>query len=209
MQEGGYKIEGRKRDIVAGLLKTSPSQVARYESINKNLTPGLTEEFKKGSINVTTAFEASRLPEKQQAEALEEHRGGKTLTPDIAKERRGKARPKISPPKEPVPHITDIDIAKQESDEIPSCPPKYCGKCMPYDCKSEAIATDANQEQKHNKCKHYGHYCRHRAHSNEISKLPSCNNCKRQRKCDYAPRPGEYARINCFHWQSVKEAGDT
>ena len=83
-------------DIVADLLKVSPSQVARYESINNHLSPELTEEFRKEEINVTTAFELSRLDETQQAEALEEHKSGVMLTPDSVKEKRETAK---KPPK--------------------------------------------------------------------------------------------------------------
>ncbi|MFJ8100260.1 ParB/RepB/Spo0J family partition protein [Lysinibacillus sp. NPDC096212] len=88
LKESGYQISGRKREIVAQLMKVSPTQVARMESINKKLTPELKEEFSKENINITTAYEYSRLPEKQQQEAVQEYKEGKPLTPTIAKEKR-------------------------------------------------------------------------------------------------------------------------
>lgn len=88
LQSSGYKLIGRKREIVAQLMGVSSSQVARMESINKKLTPGLKEEFSDGNINITTAYELSRLPEEQQQEVEVEHKEGKTLTPSVAKEKR-------------------------------------------------------------------------------------------------------------------------
>lgn len=89
LRKSGYPISGRKRDIVAQLMNVSPTQVARMESINKNLTTELKEEFSKEKINITTAYELSRLPEEAQQEVLVEQREeGITLTPSVAKEKR-------------------------------------------------------------------------------------------------------------------------
>ncbi|MEY9975277.1 ParB/RepB/Spo0J family partition protein [Lysinibacillus sp. RC79] len=89
LKKSGYQISGRKRAIVAQLMKVSPAQVARMESINKNLTTELKEEFTKENINITTAYELSRLPEEKQQEVLVEQREeSKPLTPAIAKEKR-------------------------------------------------------------------------------------------------------------------------
>ncbi|MFF5993681.1 DUF3850 domain-containing protein [Lysinibacillus sp. KU-BSD001] len=88
LKRSGYKFTGRTREIVAQLMNVSSSQVARMESINKNLTSELKDEFSEGNINITTAYELSKLPEEQQQEAAEEHREGKSLTPAIAKEKR-------------------------------------------------------------------------------------------------------------------------
>ncbi|MCL2357116.1 MAG: DUF3850 domain-containing protein [Defluviitaleaceae bacterium] len=93
LKDGGYKFAGKKRDIIAELLGVSASQIARYESINKNLAPELSVEFQKGNINVTTAYEASRLDSKQQAQVLDEHKNGVPVTPDSVKERRKRESP--------------------------------------------------------------------------------------------------------------------
>jgi len=58
------------------------------DSINNKLIPELKEEFSEEKINITTAYEMSRLPEKQQQEAAQEYKEGKPLTPSIAKEKR-------------------------------------------------------------------------------------------------------------------------
>ncbi len=88
LKESGYQFTGRKRDIVAELMKVSPAQVARMESINKKLTPELKEAFSKEDINITTAYEMSRLPEEKQQEVIQEYKEGKALTPSVAKEKR-------------------------------------------------------------------------------------------------------------------------
>ncbi|WGT38272.1 ParB N-terminal domain-containing protein [Lysinibacillus sp. 1 U-2021] len=89
MQSEGYQLEGRKREIVANLMGVSSAQVQRMDSINKNLTPELKDEFVKENINITTAYELSRLPEEAQKEAVQESvEQGKPLTPAIAKAKR-------------------------------------------------------------------------------------------------------------------------
>ncbi|MEK5069786.1 ParB/RepB/Spo0J family partition protein [Sporosarcina sp. FSL K6-1508] len=88
LQDRGHEIKGRKREIVAQLMGVSTSQVARMESINNKLVPELKEEFKEGNVNITTAYEISRLPEEQQQEVVAEQEEGQPLTPTTAKEKR-------------------------------------------------------------------------------------------------------------------------
>lgn len=88
LKNSGFKFTGRTRQIVADMMGVSSSQVARMDSINKRLTPELKEEFKEGNINITTAYDLSRLPEEQQHEVLQEKEEGQPLTPAVAKEKR-------------------------------------------------------------------------------------------------------------------------
>lgn len=88
LQEKGYQLTGRKREIVAQLMGVSSAQVQRMDSINKKLTPELKEAFSKEDINITTAYEMSRLPEEKQQEVIQEYKEGKALTPSVAKEKR-------------------------------------------------------------------------------------------------------------------------
>ena len=56
-------IPGSVRSLTAEALGETPTQIARYESIDKNLVP----ELKDGKIGISAAYEASRLePERQQ-----------------------------------------------------------------------------------------------------------------------------------------------
>lgn len=72
LKKDGYKFEGRVRDIVANILNVSSSQVSRMESIDKRLSPELKEAFKEEEINISTAYELSKLPEEEQRKAHEE-----------------------------------------------------------------------------------------------------------------------------------------
>ncbi len=105
----GEKITGRKREVIAAFLNVSPAQVGRMESIEKNLSPELKDEFKGGNINITAAYEASRLPAEQQAEALKEHQEGKPLTPDAAKKKRQPKTPKKEKTA-PLPLLSEKDM---------------------------------------------------------------------------------------------------
>lgn len=88
LKKSGYKIEGRKRDIVAGLLKVSASQVGIMESINKNLTPELKDKFKDKEINITKAYELSRKTEEEQKEVLEEYKESGDIKLESKKENK-------------------------------------------------------------------------------------------------------------------------
>lgn len=72
LKKDGYKFKGRIREIVAEMLKVSSSQVARMESIDKKLSPELKEAFKEEEINITEAYELSKLPQEKQEKACEE-----------------------------------------------------------------------------------------------------------------------------------------
>lgn len=63
------KFDGRIRDAVARMLKTTSGQLARYAAIANNLTnETLKEAFDDGRLGVSAAYEASRLPEEKQQE---------------------------------------------------------------------------------------------------------------------------------------------
>jgi ParB family chromosome partitioning protein len=74
----GYRFQGRMRDIVADILSVSSAQMGRMESINEHLNEGFKAEFASGNIGISTAYDASTLPEAKQAEALDALRTGKT-----------------------------------------------------------------------------------------------------------------------------------
>ncbi len=78
LRSEGYSFQGRMRDIVAEMLSVSPTQMARMESINERLNDGFKQEFANGAIGISTAYDASTLPTATQAEALAEHRSGKS-----------------------------------------------------------------------------------------------------------------------------------
>lgn len=66
------KFDGRIRDAVARMLKTTSGQLARYAAIANNLTnETLKEAFDDGRLGVSAAYEASRLPEEKQQEVAD------------------------------------------------------------------------------------------------------------------------------------------
>jgi ParB family transcriptional regulator, chromosome partitioning protein len=71
LKKSGYKFTGRMRDIVAETINVSPAQMGRMESINEKLSPELKESFKEQDINITAAYELSRLPKEEQVKAFE------------------------------------------------------------------------------------------------------------------------------------------
>lgn len=74
LKADGYKFKGRMREIVAEMLKVSPAQMGRMESIHDNLTDGLKEEFRVGKLTISDAYDASTLPPEKQEAALTDYR---------------------------------------------------------------------------------------------------------------------------------------
>ena len=58
--EDGLKIPGRMRDVVAGLMNESGTNIARMESIQKKAIPEIKEALKEGTLGISAAYEASR-----------------------------------------------------------------------------------------------------------------------------------------------------
>lgn len=65
------EMEGKSRDIAAGLLGTSPTQIGRYKSIQENLSDKLMTVFKRDSISISVAAELAGLKPEYQHQAYE------------------------------------------------------------------------------------------------------------------------------------------
>lgn len=74
------KLPGRVRDIVADVLNTSTSQIARMESISNNLVDDFKDAMKEDDVKISVAYEISKLPEEKQKELSEEHEEKSTIT---------------------------------------------------------------------------------------------------------------------------------
>lgn len=81
------KLPGRVRDIIADILNTSSTQVARMESISKNLVEEFKDELKGGNIKISVAHELSKLPKEKQKEVFEENEDKKDITIKTVKEK--------------------------------------------------------------------------------------------------------------------------
>lgn len=64
-KEKGEKV-GRIRDLISKDLKLSPTQVGRYDSINRKLISELKELLEKGDLNIANASEFASLSEDSQ-----------------------------------------------------------------------------------------------------------------------------------------------
>lgn len=70
-KKNGEKVPGKIREIIANDLNLSPTQVGRYERINKNLIPELKEILENGNLTIANASEFSSLSEDNQKVILE------------------------------------------------------------------------------------------------------------------------------------------
>lgn len=48
-------------------------------------------------------------------------------------------------------------------------------------------------------------HCGYKIHSDNISKLNSCNDCGMKTVCKKRPDYGDYCRINCYDWSEAEE----
>lgn len=78
-KEDGLEIKGKLRDIIAELMNESSTNVARMESINNNAVPEIREEFKKGAIGISAAYEAAKLPEEEQKAIAQQVSSGESV----------------------------------------------------------------------------------------------------------------------------------
>lgn len=77
--EDGLEIKGKLRDVIAEMLNTSGTQIARMEAINNNLVEEAKEQFKEGNLSTTSAYETSKLPEETQKEIAEKVSKGEDI----------------------------------------------------------------------------------------------------------------------------------
>lgn len=67
------KIEGRTDEIIAQLIGSSKTQVARLKKINNRLIEPLKSEYEAGNISTAAADKTASLSEEQQKEALKKY----------------------------------------------------------------------------------------------------------------------------------------
>lgn len=70
-KKNGEKVPGKIREIIANDLKLSSTQVGRYERINKNLIPELSDILKSGGLTIANASEFASLSEENQKVILD------------------------------------------------------------------------------------------------------------------------------------------
>lgn len=71
-EDGELQTDGT-RDFIAKVLHTSTTQIGRYDTIIRHLSPEFTEELKADRINLSTAYELAGLPVENQNAAFKEY----------------------------------------------------------------------------------------------------------------------------------------
>ena len=139
--EDGLEIAGKLRDVIAELMNESPTNIARMDSINNNATPEIKEEFAKGNIGVTTAYEAAKLPPEEQKAIAEKAAAGESIR---AKEIAAKVAEKKAGDSYETPHPESITSLCYSCKRYKDCNVKTgtCEKCDQYINKAEAEKTD-------------------------------------------------------------------
>lgn len=120
-KEDGLEIPGKLRDIVAGLMNESSSNIAKMESITHNAVQEIQDQFKNGNIGISAAYEAAKLsPEEQKAVAKKTAEGKTVPIKEITRKRTvkkedgNKINPEEKTPEQTTPEQT---IPKQEVPE--------------------------------------------------------------------------------------------
>lgn len=79
-KEDGLEIPGKLRDIVAGLMNESSSNIAKMESITHNAVQEIQDQFKNGNIGISAAYEAAKLSPEEQKAVAKKTAEGKTVS---------------------------------------------------------------------------------------------------------------------------------
>lgn len=89
LKRSGYKFGMRMREVVAQMMQVSSTTAGRYESIITNLVDDWRKAFDAGRINVSTAYEISRLAEAEQKHMWEMFDGtGAVVFPEPEQSKR-------------------------------------------------------------------------------------------------------------------------
>lgn len=70
-KDHGYEYEGRRRDIVAKMMKVGPAKVGRYAAIDKHLNENWKFLFQQGEISESVAYEISKMDMDAQEAVLD------------------------------------------------------------------------------------------------------------------------------------------
>lgn len=112
------KLPGDMRKLVAQTLNTSPAQIGRFDAITRNLCPAFMEELKADRINISTAYELSRLSAEDQTAAFEEYRETGEISIKAARERKQDTPPAAEVPEE------EPEAERDEPAEEPQATPQ-------------------------------------------------------------------------------------
>ena len=109
--------EGKRvRDYVAAVLGEKPTKIAQLEAINNNATEEVKEQFEKGNMKITSAYETSRLSEDAQKEVAAAVEAGADIKSEeikqMSEEKKKKRKTAEDIAKEQ--NVSDTDTSEEE-----------------------------------------------------------------------------------------------
>ncbi len=110
----------RVRDYVAHIMGTSPATIGDYGRINKNAAPEIKEQFKEGTIGISTAAAASQLPKEEQKEIAGRVAAGEDVKAreirDMVEEKKAEEKEKRSITEQKKENVSDTDTNEEEKE---------------------------------------------------------------------------------------------
>lgn len=140
-REDGIEVPGTMREMIADILGESQTNVARMDKINATLSESAKEEFRKGNIGITAAYEISKLPEEEQNEIAKQAAAGNEIrAQEIAK----RVQERKAGDSYETPHPESITSICYSCLNYLDCNVKTgaCKKCDQYIDKAEAEKTE-------------------------------------------------------------------
>lgn len=145
-EDGELQTDGT-RDFIAKVLHTSTTQIGRYDTIIRHLSPEFTEELKADHINLSTAYELAGLPAENQNAAFKEYHLTGAISIKAAREWKRPAPP--APPAEDAATPTQAERPQKERepvverDKVPDTQ-----TTPPYSAAVERDTADGTQDTK-------------------------------------------------------------
>ena len=145
-EDGELQTDGT-RDFIAKVLHTSTTQIGRYDTIIRHLSPEFTEELKADRINLSTAYELAGLPAENQNAAFKEYHLTGAISIKAAREWKRPAPP--APPAEDTATPTQAERPQKEQepvverDKVPDTQ-----ATPPYSAAVERDTADGTQDTK-------------------------------------------------------------
>lgn len=132
---GGEEVQtDGTRDFIAKVLHTSTSQIGRYDTIIRHLSPEFKAELKEDRINLSTAYELAGLPEEDQRAAFEDYRATGEISIKAARERRSQTAPPPAllpsneqPPEDAEGTVPPVEQIPEQNEAAP--PAVHCTPC--------------------------------------------------------------------------------
>lgn len=114
-EDGELQTDGT-RDFIAKVLHTSTTQIGRYDTIIRHLSPEFTEELKADRINLSTAYELAGLSAENQNAAFKEYHLTGAISIKAAREWKRPAPP--APPAEDTATPTQAERPQKEREPV-------------------------------------------------------------------------------------------